>query len=199
MNRIILGLILLIAIILLFFWKIGLFGLWTGGISFISSDAEVYTNQEGNIIEGEFPISIDLSNLESNIGKDLYNDGIHRIYVSSLRNTGSVDTGGYTIGFRAIGQYSLTGASIISGVHHVSAEENPLPYYLSAKMKAEYNNKVYNSSESWLSGINYKDGDDFGFYIFPSEAYEKNAVSLNEKGIVNITITGLYKNIWSKK
>lgn len=44
-----------------------------------------------------------------------------------------------------------------------------------------------------------KDGDDFGFYVFPSKAYYNGEVSLNEKGIIELSIKNLYKNIWTKK
>ncbi|MEW9095613.1 MAG: hypothetical protein AB2417_11080 [Clostridiaceae bacterium] len=70
---------------------------------------------------------------------------------------------------------------------------------MSAKMIAEYNGRVYDSTVFGTSGLNYNDGDDFSFYIFPREAYEEKEISLNEKGIVNLTVTSLYKNIWSKK
>jgi len=70
---------------------------------------------------------------------------------------------------------------------------------MSAKMKATYNNKNYNSSVYGHSGLNYKDGDDFSFYIFPSEAYNNQEISLNETGVVQLTVTGLFNTIWSKK
>ena len=52
-----------------------------------------------------------------------------------------------------------------------------------------------------MSGLNfnYKDGDDFSFYVFPAEAYEKGEVTLDEVGVVELTITDLYQNTWRKK
>ncbi|MGE8204668.1 hypothetical protein ACQKP0_08895 [Heyndrickxia sp. NPDC080065] len=191
--------LIMIAIIILVFWLTGLLGLWTNGISYIANNTKEYTDAKGHILKGKYSISIDLSNLKSNIGKELYNDGTHRIYVSWIDNTGSVNSGGYRIGFRSSGHYSLTGASLISGVHHETVDENSFTYSMSAKMKAEYHSKVYNCSLFGTSGLNYKDGDDFAFYIFPSESYEMKEVSLHETGIVKLTVTDLYKNIWSKK
>jgi hypothetical protein len=188
-----------ITIIILVIWQTGLMGIWTAGMSYIANNTTVFTDTKGHIVEGEFSISIDLSDLESNIGKELYNDGTHKIYVSWVDNTGDVNAGGYRIGFRASGHYSLTNASLISGVQHVMVDENSFTYDMSAKMTAEYNNKVYNSSVFGMSGLNYKDGDDFGFYIFPSEAYEMEEISLNETGMVDLTVTDLFENIWCKK
>ena len=70
---------------------------------------------------------------------------------------------------------------------------------MSAKMTAKYKDNIYNSSVLGTSGLNYKDGDEFAFYIFPSEAYDKEDVSLDEDGIVKLSIKNLYKNIWTKK
>jgi hypothetical protein len=188
-----------VVVIFLVIWRIGLIGLWTEGLAYIVNNTAEFTDREGHIVHGEYSIPIDLSNLESNIGKELYNDGTYRIYVSWIDNTGSINTGGYRIGFRSSGQYSLTEASLISGGHHATVDGNSFTTTMISKMKAEYNSKNYTSSVFGVSGLNYKDGDDFAFYIFPNDTYEKQEISLNESGIVQLTVTGLYKNIWSKK
>ena len=137
--------------------------------------------------------------MESNIGKELYNDGESKIYVSWIDNTGSSNSGGYRIGFRSCGIYSLNGATLVSGVCHENVDNNSFRTYMSAKMTAKYKDNIYNSSVLGTSGLNYKDGDEFAFYIFPSEAYDKEDVSLDEDGIVKLSIKNLYKNIWTKK
>lgn len=191
--------VLIFVSILIVLWSTGLIGLWENGISYIANNTKQFNDLQSHIIEGNYSVSIDLSNLESNLGKELYNDGIHRIYVSYVGNTGDINSGGYRIGFRASGQYSLTKATLISGEHHATLGDKSVTNTMSAKMTAEYNGKTYTSSEMGMSGLNYKDGDDFSFYIFPTEAYEKNEISLNEKGIVHLTVTNLFENIWSKQ
>jgi hypothetical protein len=183
----------------IFLWLSGLIGLWTGGMACIANNTKEFTDRNGHVVQGEYTIAIDLSNLESNIGKELYNDGTHRIYVSWVDNTGNINSGGYSIGFRSSGHYSLTGASLISGGHHATVNGNSFTTNMTAKMTAQYNSKNYTSSVSVVSELNYKDGDDFAFYIFPTESYEMQEISLNETGIVHLTVTELFKNIWSKK
>jgi hypothetical protein len=190
---------LLIIITAFILWQFGLIGLWHQGMSYIVNNTERYTDAEGHILQGDHSISIDLSDLESNIGKELYNDGVHRIYVGWIDNTGNINSGGYRIGFRSSGEYSLSGASLISGIHHETVGESTFTSNMSASMTAEYNGETYNSSVFGVSGLNYQDGDDFGFYIFPGESYESNKISLNETGVVRVTVTNLYKNIWSEK
>ena len=188
-----------VVVILVVFWLTGLISLWTEGMASIANNTNEFSDKDGHIVKEGYSISIDLLNLESNVGKELYNDGTHKIQVSWIDNTGSVNTGGYRIGFRSSGHYSLTGASLISGVHHATVNGNSFTSDMSAKMSADYNGKNYDSSVLGTSGLNYKDGDEFSFYIFPTSSYETNEISLDEKGMVDLTVTNLYKNSWSKK
>lgn len=179
-------------------WSTGLVGLWNNGISYIANNTEEFSDIKGHVTTENHSVSIDLSNLESNIGKELYNDGTNRIYVSQVDNTDDVNTGGYRIGFRSCGQYSLNDATLVSGVHHATVDNNSFTMDMSARMTAEYMGKVYTSPVFGTSGLNYKDGDNFSFYIFPTQAYENKEISLNEKGVVDLTVTNLFKNIWTK-
>lgn len=180
---------------LLVLWSTGLISLWTKGIVYSTDNS----NWSGHKITEEYSVSIDLSNLQNNVGKELYNDGIHRIYVSHVDNTGDENTGGYTITFRSVGDFSLDGASLISGVQHMKHGENQFTYDMSAEMTADYKGLSYDSSVYGLTALNYKDGDAFSFYIFPADAYKTKEVTLKEKEVVHLTLTNLYKNIWIKK
>ena len=188
----------IVTLLLLLLWLTGLFGIWTKGISHIADNTNDFNINKSHSVQGEHSLSIDLSNLESNIGKDLFNDGTHRIYVSSVNNTGSINSGGYMINFRSSGRYSTNHATLVSGIQHTRINGNSFTSIRKAKMKAEYNGKVYDSSVSSISGLNYKDGDEFGYYIFPSKSYETNKISFDEGGVLVLTVTNLYKNIWSK-
>ena len=198
-NKIGIILITIIAIIILILWYTGLIGLWTSGMASIAKNTKGFTDTNGHAIQGEYSVSIDLDDLQSNIGKELYNDGNNKIYVSWIDNTGNSNSGGYRIGFRSCGQYSLINATLVSGVHHKTVSENSFTSVMSAKMTAKYNDKVYNCEIYSTSGLNYNDGDDFSFYIFPQESYENNEISLSEEGLVYLSVTDLYKNVWSKK
>ena len=194
--------ILFVLVIVILFFLLsnsGIIGIAIDGIAYVANNTRDYTDKNGYIITDECNFEVDLSNLQSNVGKQVYNDGKHKIYVSWIDNTGSIRSGGYRIGFRAKGEYSVHGATLISGVKHIAVTDNSFTYDMSAKMRATYKEKTYDCSVFGTSGLNYRDGDDFSFYIFPSVAYEKNEISLDEKGKVSITITNLYKNIWNKK
>jgi hypothetical protein len=187
-----------VGVILLVFWLSGLTGLWMDGLRYIVTNTNEYKYEKGHLVDGEYTVDIDLSDLQSNIGKELYNDGTHKIYVSWV-NVDSVNSGGYNIGFRSSGHYSLTGASLISGIHHTFVNESSFSSEVTAKMTSKYNDEIYHNSLYSSSGINFKDGDEFGFYIFSNRAYDTNEISLDEKGVVEVTVTHLYKNMWSKK
>ncbi|MCD9021992.1 hypothetical protein [Cohnella silvisoli] len=192
-------LLIILGALFLIFWRIGLLGLWNEGISYIADNTKNYSDKNGHIIQENYSISINLADLKSNIGKVLYDDGDNKIYVIWVSNSDNINSGGYNIGFRSIGKYSLSGATLISGVHHKTLGEHSFTTEMSAKMTVEYKSKKYSSSTAGISGLNYKDGDDFSFFIFPSTAYETKEVSLNETGEVIITISNLFKNIWIRK
>ena len=199
LKRLAIALIIIIAAIIATLFFTGYLTLWTKGIAALANNTEAFTDKNGKVIPGEYSVSIDLADLQSNVGKVLYNEGGYRIYVSFIDNTEAIRSGGYRIGFRACGQYSLTNASLISGVRHSTVGHKQFTYDMSAKMEASYKGKVYNCGEFGTSGLNYRDGDDFSFYIFPGEAYDSKEVSLNEKGTVKLTVTNLYKNVWTQK
>jgi hypothetical protein len=176
----------------------GMIGIWNEGMAYIANHTAGYNNKGGYVIQDSYSMTINLADLESNVGKELYNDGNHRIYVAWVNNTGSANSGGYSIGFRSSGQYSLKGATLVSGVQHITLGEHSFTSKMSAQMTAEYHAKSYGSSASGHGGLNYKNGDDFSFYLFPPEAYDSKEVTLDETGEVRLTISNLYMNVWSK-
>ena len=188
-----------VGVLLLVFWLTGLLGLWIDGMRYVVGNTETYYFEEGHMVDGEYSVDIDLSDLQSNIGKELYNDGTHKIYVNWVHNSENKNTGAYEIGFRSSGHYSVTGASLVSGIQHLMIDESSFTSEITAKMKSMYKGETYDGFYSGSSGINFKDGDEFSFYLFPHSAYDTNKISLSEKGVVEVTVTNLYKNLWSEK
>lgn len=183
------------AVIIIALWSTGLFGLWSNGMAHLANNTKEFSDKSGHQVEGKYSLIVNLSDLESNIDKEIFKDGDHRIYVSWLQKTYN---GGYDIGFRSSGPYSLWGASLISGVHHEAINDHSFTDSMTAKMTAIYDGKTYNAQETSRCGLNYKDGDCFSFTFYLSDD-ETNEDSIEEAGIVELTITDLYKNIWNKK
>lgn len=103
----------------------------------------------------------------------------------------SKDSDSINIGFRSFGDYSLKGASLVSGVQHITNNDFTFSSKMSAQLTSQYQDKHYNGTVSGIAGLNYKSGDDFSFDIHLIEAIKEN-------GTLEITITDLYKNIWAK-
>lgn len=59
-------------------WRTGLLELWSKGISAIANNTEKYSDKAGYVLDGSYTIPIDLADIQSNIGKELYNDGKHK-------------------------------------------------------------------------------------------------------------------------
>ena len=64
-------------------WITGAINLWFYGMGDISDNVKFYS-LELKPIDGEYSVLIDLSDLESNRGKILYDDGEHQIYISDV-------------------------------------------------------------------------------------------------------------------
>jgi len=184
----------LTAVVIIVLWSTGLFGLWTDGMAHIANNTKAFTDKGGHTIEGDYSVEVDLSNLESNIGKEIYSDGGHRIQLSWIQRT---QGGGYDVGFRSSGQYSLSGATLVSGLKHETINEHSFTTSTSAIMTAEFEGKTFEAESTGQCGLNYKDGDCFSFAFFLKD--ESNEEPTVDAGVVKLTITDLYKNIWSKK
>jgi hypothetical protein len=170
---------LIIIIVALCLWQTGVIGLWTKGIWYVANNTNNYSCTCETIVK-KYTIDVDLSNLDINKGKILYNDGKCKITVDWVDNTGAIHTGGYRIGFRAYGIASINGAELISAVKHICVEDKVFSSDLVAKMTADYNNHDYNSGIFGV-GPGYNDGDGFFFYIFPNDAYKSGNVELSRK------------------
>ncbi|WP_245807782.1 hypothetical protein [Halobacillus massiliensis] len=161
------------------------------GISYISSNIEDYYHtvfpQEGKVT-----IEIDLSDLESNEGKVLFEDSETKIYITKVTH----DDSEYNVTFRSSGSYDAGGATLVSGLEH-ERNNNGLTSHFKAKAEAVYKGENYELSPSGSSGLHYRDGDRFGFYLLPPNQMKN--IDLIEESIIEVTITNLQVNLWVKK
>jgi len=184
----------LIVVVVVVLWSMGLFGLWTNGMSYIANNTKDYTYNSGHLVEGSYSLEIGLSDLESNIGREIYSDDDHHINLAWLQRT---QDDGYDVGFRASGPYSLTRATLVSGIKHETNSNHSFSILPSAKLIVEYEGKTNEAQLTGKCGINYKDGDCFSFTFFLKD--HSNGEAVGNPGSVKLTITDLFKNIWSKK
>lgn len=168
-------------------------GLWIKGIGYVANDAENYHNN-AHPIEGEYTVEIDVSDLESNEGKVLYDDGEERqIYVSNVTIQNESD---YEVYFRSRGTFSLGGATLVSGIAHTQ-NNNDFVSKFQAEANATYRDYHYKLRPSGYTSLKYRDGDEFGFYLNPPE--KEIDIDLEEEQTVEVTVTNLYVNLWAEK
>ncbi len=200
MSRNRLGSLLLLAAVILLYglWKSGYPGLWQYGIGKIADDTATFTDEGGHVLEGTYSLTLDLSDLDSNLGAELYNDGTHRIYVYWLEASGR--SPGYEIGFRSSGHYTRSGASLVSGIRHASVDGGrSFTSEMSAVMTVEHPAGSFTAVPTGLGGLNYKDGDDFSFTITLTDDAADREESPMQSGTMTLTVTDLYMNLWRKK
>lgn len=189
-------LLLAAAVLLLGLWKSGYIDYWQHGIADIANDTASFTDEGGHVLEDAYSITLDLSNLDSNLGAELYNDGTHRIYLSWLRASDHFP--GYEVGFRSSGHYTRSGASLVSGIRHATVDDGrSFTMDMSAVMTVDHT--AYIASPSGLSGLNYKEGDDFLFSIALTEDAAARGEAPKQSGTMTLTVADLYLNLWRKK
>lgn len=170
---------------------VDIYNLRTQGINYFTNDIENYHNIS-HPIEGEYTIEIDLNNLDKNKGKVLFDDEENQIYVSKVI---AHNTNEYELFFRSSGSSSLGGATIISGVEHKHNNEGLISKF-QAKAEATYRGYTCELIPSEYSGLNYSDADEFGFYL---ELPKELVPDFEEEGMIDVTVTNLYMNLWAEK
>ncbi len=191
MDRVIAGLLIVIVGIVVLFWIGQMASLWITGISKIADDVEDYY-YTSIPVDGEYSVEINLTDLESNEGKVLFDDGENQIYVREVlfRNEN------YELYFRSSGKFDFGGASLVSAIEHTRSEFG-FTDYMRAEAEGTYNGKTFKIWTAGSSGLNYRDGDSFGFYLIPEEA--EIELHLEKESVMTVTVSNLYTNLWVKK
>ena len=195
--------ILIILCMLLFSAVLGIWIHTSGYIEFQNSGlAYLHRSQDKyNLMHqtdaNAYTMEIDLTDLESNIGKRLWEDGEQYMEVA-LVDSNERNAGGYRIFFRSHGVYDFNGGRLTSGIKHSRPRENCTQYEIVADLITTYNGKSYLANYQGKTGLNEQDSDYFGFYLFPDEAYD-DGVPLENAGKVTITLYNLTEHTWTRK
>ncbi|MDG5471131.1 hypothetical protein P6709_05180 [Jeotgalibacillus sp. ET6] len=173
-----------------FFIPLGVdqYNLRTQGIYYFTDNMENY-HTNAHPIEEEYTVDIDLTNLESNKEKVLFDDGENQIYVSKVTEPRPNE---YELFFRSSGDFSTGGAMIVSGVEHKHTLDGWQTTF-QAEAEAAYNGNTYTLSPLDYSGLSSNETDEFAFHLeLPDEILE-------EEGIIDVAVANLYLNIWAEK
>ncbi|WP_084243878.1 hypothetical protein [Planomicrobium okeanokoites] len=153
------------------------------GISYIADQTEEYYKIT-EPVEGEYTVELDLNDLENNEGKILYDDGDSQISVMKVVEQ---EEKGYEVVFRSHAKDLPEGAVLVSGIAHDNTEDGSTH---SIEAEATAGKDAHQLSPSTATGLSYKDGDHFGFYLdAPAEEADK----------VAMTVTNLQLNLWMEK
>jgi hypothetical protein len=195
-RRIVLPCTILVVVCVLVLWENGTISTFQNGLAFMMQDSAYHINYSN--VDSVAEAEIDLYNLESNAWKIIYDDGECKIEIKLLRQQ---ENGAYNIFFRTHGKYKRSGGTLISSVKQIRNENGTYSYECVGIMQVIVDDKAYEGRNSALSGLNYKDGDEFGFYLFPLDCYENGQFLLdnqikNQNGKVKIQLSHLNKTTW---
>lgn len=160
--------------------------LQVNGISHIAEQVDDYYKIT-EPVDGEFTVELDLNDLASNEGKILFDDGESQISVLEVVQRKET---GYEVIFRSHGKELQNGAALVSGIDHLRTETGLVQsIYAVGEVVGNDREAISLRPSSW-SGLDYHDGDRFGFYLdAPAE----------DANTVEVTVTNLQLNLWIEK
>lgn len=191
----IIGCMLLLSVVLGAVSTYGYLDLSQQGLLYFHQNSDSYVLSHQND-SNKYTTEINLNDLDENIGKRIFDNGEQYIEITQLDYVGA-HAGGYRIFFRSHGTYHLNGGKLISGVMHSKNDTDALTLNCQAVLNTSYSGVSYQGKLQGITGY-LTDGDIFGFYLFPTEAYENGEISLENAGKATITLTQLTEHTWTR-
>ena len=178
-------------VVIFVLWITGSINLWFYTIGDIANNVNDYY-LELEPVDGEYSVTIDLSDPKSNEGKVLYDDGNNQITVFDVIVR---DDTQYEVYFRASGKYNFRGATLVSATEHKRVQGG-FTYNFKANAYATYRGDTFKIYEAGTSSLNYKDGDDFGLYLIPHDT--EVTIDIAEDPIIEVTLSNLTLHKWGR-
>ncbi len=183
--------VIIIALFMIILHGNGTLGTWTGGLQY-QLGYPIY-RAEYEDAAGAYSVELDLWDLDSNMGKVLYEDSTGcRITVHKLDE---MRDGIYRVWFRSHGVCRRNGSQLVSGTipyqtGSASWTDKGLPR--AAASAGELNRECFLAG---ISGFNWKDGNEFGFYLTSGNGSSDCFLSADDierqEGKITITVSGL--------
>lgn len=179
--------VMIIAILFIIVLKNGTYGTWRHGLAYQRVDSNYRITYEE--IPGDYSVELDLKDLESNVGKVLYQDDTGcRILVDSMDENRQ---GEYRVWFRAYGVYGRAGGALVSGCQTTPVEKTTWTLDMSTSMTATVDGVEYPCTLAGASGLIYQDGNNFGFHLNPRAEDTWEPVSIEGLDQLTVTVSGL--------
>lgn len=177
---------IILAIIYIILHNYGYIGTWRHGLRYQFYNQNYFVAMEE--LPGAYSLELDLTDLESNAGKVLYEDGSGcRITVERLEPTEYV--GGYKLIFRAEGVCRPSGGQLVSGCHDQHFDKMGYTLARSASMRTTLDGVLLPPSYHCLLTSLDTGGNSFGFYVYPSASGLPDGWDAAPS--VTVTVTGL--------
>lgn len=182
--------VIIIAVIMIILIENGTYGTYRQGLAFQFHNSNYGISYQD--IPGSWSVELDLTDLESNAGKVLYEDDTGcRITVQAVDVNGKTREAGYRVWFRAYGAYDRTGGHLVSGCQSMPVGKTTYTLSSSASMTAAVDNISYPCSEAGASSLIYKDGNMFGFHLNPRAPQDFAYIPIDGLDKITVTVSGL--------
>lgn len=181
----------IIALFIIILHGNGALGTWTGGLQY-QLGYPVYRTDYAPA-PGPYSVELDLRDLESNAGKVLYEDDTGcRIAVYSVDE---MTDGVYRVWFRSHGVCGRSSSQLVSGIVPYQTGSAQWTDKGCPQAAASVGNLVRECPIAGFSGINWKDGNEFGFYLTASSGSSERFFSADDidrqGGKITVTVSNL--------
>lgn len=185
--------VIIIALFMIILHGNGTLGTWRGGLQY-QLGYPVY-RAEYEDAAGTYSVELDLWDLDSNIGKILYEDNTGcRITVHKLDK---MRDGIYRVWFRSHGVCRRNGSQLVSGTIPYQTGSASWTYKGLPQATVSAGGPKRECSLAGISGLNWKDGNEFGFYLTygkgSSDPFLSSDDIKRQDGKITITVSGLTK------
>ena len=183
--------VIIIALFMIILHGNGTLGTWTGGLQY-QLGYPIY-RAEYEDAAGAYSVELDLWDLDSNVGKILYEDSTGcRITVHKLDE---MRDGIYRVWFRSHGVCRRNGSQLVSGtIPYQTGSANWMDKGL-PRAAASAGGLNRECSLAGISGLNWEDGNEFGFYLTSSNGSSDCFLSADDierqEGKITIIVSGL--------
>lgn len=187
---------IILSIIYILLVNFGVIGTWKDGFryQFWSMDYSLDTRYA----LGKHSLELDLNDLESNAGKVLYEDDSGcRVTVKYVERD-EENAEDYVVVFQADAAYTSAGGQLVTGSYDKMTYKGVYSSCSPAAMVTSVGGEMCVPSRYYTMSSIRKDGNSFGFHIFPIELYEDDGLIIADRlaasdDRVTVTVTGLVR------
>lgn len=165
---------------------------WDNGLAWMYMESDTKYTLENKPLEGTYSVELDLDDLESNIGKDVFKNGrSQRILIDSIEKI--PESNDYLVTLYSWCKYSVFGGKLVTFFAHNPFGGVEPQMVETANVMVQYGGQEYPCSIYRCLQLMRHEGDLCTYWVTLPEA-----VNISENNTAVLTISNLTENTWTR-